>query len=300
MNALRRFLNGPGAAVVGCMFLGWVFFAGCSHSSRPMPQAPPPPVEEPASAPVEPTVGGEPAQAGAVSGRIRDEQADPDRADSAQTAGRPFEEPRIPPAAGDSPDSAAPQPGTAVSAGGETLPLSTTDPAVPRGVLSDPVTDLDRSLDRSLEGFDKSLLEERERMAAESRRRPATPEDAAASAKARLKAQGIDLDSKDGDREDGETSGSGEGASGSTAPGEQERDGDGESVSGGPGRVDNGRSGGPGRAGTGDPTPPERDGDGSDDDIVARQLREAAENETDPEIKKKLWKEYEEYKRNQL
>jgi hypothetical protein len=35
-----------------------------------------------------------------------------------------------------------------------------------------------------------------------------------------------------------------------------------------------------------------------DDDIVARQLREAAENETDPELKEKLWKEYEEYKKN--
>jgi hypothetical protein len=36
----------------------------------------------------------------------------------------------------------------------------------------------------------------------------------------------------------------------------------------------------------------------SHDDIVARQLREAAENETDPELKEKLWKEYEEYKKN--
>jgi hypothetical protein len=36
-----------------------------------------------------------------------------------------------------------------------------------------------------------------------------------------------------------------------------------------------------------------------DDDIVARQLREAAEKETDPELKEKLWKEYEEYKKNQ-
>ena len=37
--------------------------------------------------------------------------------------------------------------------------------------------------------------------------------------------------------------------------------------------------------------------DYEDDDIVARQLREAAENETDPELKEKLWKEYEEYKK---
>jgi hypothetical protein len=36
--------------------------------------------------------------------------------------------------------------------------------------------------------------------------------------------------------------------------------------------------------------------DGSDDDVVARQIREAAENETDPELKAKLWKEYKRYK----
>jgi hypothetical protein len=37
-------------------------------------------------------------------------------------------------------------------------------------------------------------------------------------------------------------------------------------------------------------------GDGSDDDVVARQLREAAEAETDPVLKAKLWEEYKKYK----
>ena len=36
--------------------------------------------------------------------------------------------------------------------------------------------------------------------------------------------------------------------------------------------------------------------DGSNDDVVARQLREAAQKETDPELKKKLWEEYRRYK----
>ena len=36
-----------------------------------------------------------------------------------------------------------------------------------------------------------------------------------------------------------------------------------------------------------------------DDDIVARQLREAAENELDPELREKLWEEYRRYKANQ-
>ena len=38
--------------------------------------------------------------------------------------------------------------------------------------------------------------------------------------------------------------------------------------------------------------------DGNDDDIVARRLRKAAELETDPELKDRLWKEYVEYKKN--
>ncbi len=36
--------------------------------------------------------------------------------------------------------------------------------------------------------------------------------------------------------------------------------------------------------------------DGGDDDIVARQLREAAEKETDPALREKLWDEYRKYK----
>lgn len=36
--------------------------------------------------------------------------------------------------------------------------------------------------------------------------------------------------------------------------------------------------------------------DGHDDDVVARQLREAAESETDPVLRKKLWQEYKDYK----
>ena len=41
---------------------------------------------------------------------------------------------------------------------------------------------------------------------------------------------------------------------------------------------------------------PEDIPDARDDDVVARQLREAAMNETDPELKEKLWEEYRRYK----
>jgi hypothetical protein len=43
------------------------------------------------------------------------------------------------------------------------------------------------------------------------------------------------------------------------------------------------------------PIPPDV-GDGSDDDIIARQLREAAMSEEDPELREKLWDEYRAYK----
>ncbi len=38
---------------------------------------------------------------------------------------------------------------------------------------------------------------------------------------------------------------------------------------------------------------------GDDDDVVARQLREAAENEKDPKLREKLWDEYRKYKKQQ-
>jgi hypothetical protein len=41
---------------------------------------------------------------------------------------------------------------------------------------------------------------------------------------------------------------------------------------------------------------PEDIPDARDDDIIARQLREAAMNETDPELQEKLWEEYRRYK----
>ncbi|MBW2658313.1 MAG: hypothetical protein JRC87_01745 [Deltaproteobacteria bacterium] len=44
------------------------------------------------------------------------------------------------------------------------------------------------------------------------------------------------------------------------------------------------------------PTRGNRDLSRNDDDIVAKQLREAAEQETDPEVKAKLWEEYRKYK----
>jgi hypothetical protein len=48
-----------------------------------------------------------------------------------------------------------------------------------------------------------------------------------------------------------------------------------------------------------DPRVPADVGDGRDDDIVARQIREAAMKEEDPELREKLWEEYRAYKEGQ-
>ena len=71
------------------------------------------------------------------------------------------------------------------------------------------------------------------------------------------------------------------------------------------GSRDAGASGGQGGGGgvQGDPSAPDprvpKDvGDGRDDDIVARQIREAAMKEDDPELREKLWDEYREYKKS--
>jgi hypothetical protein len=58
-----------------------------------------------------------------------------------------------------------------------------------------------------------------------------------------------------------------------------------------------GYGGGP-KGGSGPNTVPPDIPDGKDDDIVARQLREAAMKETDPELRDKLWEEYRQYKKS--
>ena len=56
-----------------------------------------------------------------------------------------------------------------------------------------------------------------------------------------------------------------------------------------------GRSGAPPADGAKYPPPPDIP-NGNDDDVVARQLREAAMREPDPAIREKLWAEYRKYK----
>jgi hypothetical protein len=85
--------------------------------------------------------------------------------------------------------------------------------------------------------------------------------------------------SQTGDMAGGSATGSGQGASGGSGEGAGSTAGGGEQQASGPGSQ-----------------PGSQELETGYDDIVARQLREAAEKETDPELKKKLWEEYYKYK----
>ncbi len=162
---------------------------------------------------------------------------------------------------------------------------------------------LDAELSSSLSEFDEKLLREQKELAEKSR---------SASA-------GESGDqSEDGDGASGKA-GEGEGEKAAGESGGEAGESGGESAAGSAGKdgeserqAESGEQGGTGGEGaeqvasaggaSGDgrhtgniPTPPDIP-DGKDDDIVARQLREAAESEKDPELREKLWEEYRKYK----
>ena len=163
---------------------------------------------------------------------------------------------------------------------------------------------LDLMLNKGLGEFDEKLLREQERIKA------ATPNDNSGDGEAGDGGSGDGGDgSGDGQGSEGEGS-EGEGSEGEGSEGEEsEGDTDGRNSggrSGNPGEAENGQgqpgkgpddgSTGSGETGN-DSDEPSDIPDGSDDDVVARQLREAAEKEADPELKAKLWEEYRRYKR---
>lgn len=167
------------------------------------------------------------------------------------------------------------RPAGSVPAGGSSTPRATTH--------AEEVAALDARLSGSLTEFDQLLLEE----ARKARARAPTRASAATSAggsRGEANDRGTEKSGRDGTREtdaadsgrDNKDSGSSSGT-GPGAPG---------------GRIEGTDPGAPGATAA---VPPDV-GDGSDDDIVARQIRRAAESETDPELREKLWDEYRKYK----
>lgn len=159
---------------------------------------------------------------------------------------------------------------------------------------------LDAELGSSLSDFDEKLLREQREIAEKSR-------SASTSASGEQAGGGGGETGKAGE---GEGQGQGKAATSDSAQSAtesapQDSDSAGESGQesvGGKSQEADGKSdeqvasaGGSGRKPAKNPPPPDI-ADGKDDDIVARQLREAAENEQDPELRDKLWEEYRNYK----
>ena len=142
-------------------------------------------------------------------------------------------------------------------------------------------SDLDAGLLTALGEFDEMLLKEEDKVAARvpSQREPGTSSGAGAAGSGEAGGTGEQGAGIEGDAVAKGGSESRAGQSG-RAPGTQ------SNVGAGNGDVDHSAYGAPG----GKLPPPE------DDDIVARQLREAAEKEPDLELKKKLFEEYWKYK----
>lgn len=176
---------------------------------------------------------------------------------------------------------------------------NTMDPNIPEEQVGDEVAILDRELDTSLAAFDSMLLKELELIRAKSAERMRDLSEEVAAAARRLKEKGIDLESEStsdsaytsDDTQEQDRSETPESQTDETAASQDTTSGEGPAVKGSSEQPQTGIGG----------TSRDRDdrhAGQDDDDIVARQLREAAEKETDPELKAKLWKEYEAYKKN--
>ena len=164
------------------------------------------------------------------------------------------------------------------------------DPEIPEKEALDEMAYLEREFGDSLASFDEMLLKKWDEILARSteKMKDLSEEMAAAGQQAGQKGEGTDTSSAETTAEVQE--GTGDSKEGEMHP---EEGVDAQKTTA-EGRESESRGGGKGQT----PTQKQRShSSGDDDDIVARQIREAAEKETDPELKEKLWKEYEEYKK---
>ncbi len=173
---------------------------------------------------------------------------------------------------------------------------------------------LDQELEASLSAFDQMLLEEQETLSAQTARAASDGGDNGGD-------NGGDSDGNQAGKGKGKGKGEGNGKGRKSRRGRDQQDdtnnaSDAEQNAEGQGSH-KGREQSQANAHT-DPnrparwedvaTPPDKSSqsaadrsreptDGQDDDVVARQIREAAEKEADPKLREKLWEEYRRYKR---
>lgn len=154
-------------------------------------------------------------------------------------------------------------------------------PVNPSLTSEEKLSALDSSFNESLGTFDEMLLKEQQKVASHT---PRQREDG----------------NQTGTGFHGTQQGSGENGSGT---GYSDRSGTSDGNSGSrsqPTTTGTGSNSGNGSGNTQQsqtpPTAGNKDLSQTDDDIIAKQLKEAAEQETDPEVKAKLWDEYRKYK----
>ena len=158
--------------------------------------------------------------------------------------------------------------------------------------------ELERELDESLGDFDEEI--NRQQTYAEERANESSGEDGLG---------GVGAFEEYTEEADGNAKGKGKSPTVASSSGETESDGSSSSSSSGAGGASSDNNASVNREGsdpeqdsdaqdsdTGEEQEPDRPDLRKNDDIVARQIREAAEQETDPELKKKLWEEYYNYK----
>ena len=181
--------------------------------------------------------------------------------------------------------------GLACSGGGEAGLPTLTAPASAVKTTDEQIEALDATFTDLLGDFDEMLLKEQDRIAAHQPRQRESGEPGGSGGgggfggSGGLSGQGGEGTGSTGEEDQGILGQeAGEAAAQGSIPGGGAK-GSGDGAKGGGGGQSSASSGASGQS-TLD----------IDDDIVARQLREAAEKETDPELKEKLWEEYRKYK----
>jgi hypothetical protein len=150
---------------------------------------------------------------------------------------------------------------------------------------------IDRRFDETFAVFDDRMRKEQEAVSQERAARGGGSASGSATAEGEAGAAGEGDEQGSGKAASGQGPGAGQGGE---AGGRGESAGEQTGEQGGGGGVGGGGSLG----GAGPNTAPADIPDGRDDDIVARQLREAAMKETDPELRERLWEEYRQYKKS--
>lgn len=180
--------------------------------------------------------------------------------------------------------------------GGEAGLPTRTAPAIQ--TTDEQIETLEASFTDLLGDFDEMLLKEQDRIAAHEPRQRESGESGGAGGSGGgggFSGQGGEGTGSTGEGVQGKEAGEGSAQGSIPGGGTQGISGGGKGGGAKPSSGDGAKGGGGGQssASTG---PSGQDTLAVDDDIVARQLREAAEKETDPVLKEKLWEEYRKYK----